>query len=73
MEYVPPFGFKVVPGSPPSLDRTKGKPVHDLLALVYKQKDGRVSLKSFKLQKSNLNLYRLRCTMSSKLDATVAW
>ena len=41
-EYIPPFSFEVNPGPPPTLDMTTGKPIHDILTLVYKQRDGRV-------------------------------
>jgi hypothetical protein len=34
----------VVPGSPPTIDRTAGTPIHDILVLVYKQRDGRVEM-----------------------------
>ena len=41
-EYIPPFYFGLTQDGS-AIDQTKGTPGHDILALVYKQKTGKVN------------------------------
>jgi len=43
MDYIPPFGFDRTENGT-AIGQTQGQPIHDVMALVYKQKNGRVNM-----------------------------
>ena len=63
MEYVPPFSFEVTEDG--SLDKTTGTPIHDIMALVYKQRDGNVSYQ-YETRSRHKQVYPLQVDMAEE-------